>query len=110
MAVVRNGREACTEYRVLEYLAQHTLVEARPITGRTHQIRIHFASIGHPIAGDRVYGHRKQRLPLKRHFLHAAQIAFELPSSGERLDLHSDLPEDLANVLKTLRSEGSTAL
>jgi 23S rRNA pseudouridine1911/1915/1917 synthase len=105
MAVTPGGREALTEYRVLEYFAQHTFVEARPATGRTHQIRIHFSSIGHPVAGDRIYGYRKQRLPLKRHFLHAARIAFRLPSTGERLDLSSELPRDLASVLEKLRRE-----
>jgi 23S rRNA pseudouridine1911/1915/1917 synthase len=104
MAVLpRGGREARTEYRVLEHFAQHTLVESEPVTGRTHQIRIHFASIGHPLAGDRVYGFRKQRLPLRRQFLHAARIAFTLPSSGEPLEFTSELPDDLATVLDDLR-------
>lgn len=104
MAVLpRGGREARTEYRVLEHLTQHTLVEAEPVTGRTHQIRIHFASIGHPLAGDRVYGFRKQRLPLRRQFLHAARIAFTLPSSGEPVEFTSELPDDLAAVLDDLR-------
>ncbi|KPL16409.1 MAG: pseudouridine synthase [Anaerolineae bacterium SM23_84] len=104
MAVLpRGGREARTEYRVLEHLTQHTLVEAEPVTGRTHQIRIHFASIGHPLAGDRVYGFRKQRLPLRRQFLHAARIAFTLPSSGETVEFTSELPDDLAAVLDDLR-------
>jgi 23S rRNA pseudouridine1911/1915/1917 synthase len=106
MAVVpRGGREARTEYRVLERFAEHTLVEAEPVTGRTHQIRIHFASIGHPLAGDRVYGFRKQRLPLRRQFLHAARIAFTLPSSGEPLEFTSELPDDLAAVLDDLRRQ-----
>ena len=104
MAVLpRGGREARTEYRVLEHLTQHTLVEAEPVTGRTHQIRIHFASIGHPLAGDRVYGFRKQRLSLRRQFLHAARIAFTLPSSGEPVEFTSELPDDLAAVLDDLR-------
>ncbi len=110
MAVVPAGREARTEYRVLEYFAEHAFVEVRPVTGRTHQIRIHFASIGHPIVGDRVYGFRKQRLAIKRHFLHAAHIAFNLPSSGQRMELHSDLPQELAEVLARLRSEPSARL
>jgi len=106
MAVLpRGGREARTEYRVLEYFAQHTLVEAEPITGRTHQIRIHFAFIGHPIAGDRVYGFRKQRLPLHRQFLHAARIAFTLPSSGQPVEFTSRLPDDLTAVLHKLRQQ-----
>jgi len=104
MAVVpQGGREARTEYTVCEYFPQQTLVEAKPITGRTHQIRIHFAAIGHPLAGDRVYGYRKQRLPLRRHFLHAVSLAFALPSTGERAEFHSDLPDDLTAVLDALR-------
>ena len=106
MAVAtRGGREARTEYCVQEYFGQHTLVEAEPVTGRTHQIRIHLAFIGHPIAGDRVYGFRRQRLPLQRQFLHAARLAFALPGSGEPIELTSPLPDDLAGVLERLRSE-----
>lgn len=104
MAVLaRGGREARTEYRVQEYFAEHTLVAAEPVTGRTHQIRIHFAFIGHPLVGDRVYGLRKQRLPLERQFLHAARIAFTLPSSGQPVEFSSPLPEDLQTLLETLR-------
>jgi len=104
MAVLlRGGREARTEYHVQEYFSEHTLVEAEPVTGRTHQIRIHFAFIGHPIAGDRVYGLRKQRLPLERQFLHAVRIAFTLPGSGKAVEFRSELPADLAAVLEMLR-------
>jgi 23S rRNA pseudouridine1911/1915/1917 synthase len=104
MAVLaRGGREARTEYRVQEYFAEHTLVAAEPVTGRTHQIRIHFAFIDHPLVGDRVYGLRKQRLPLERQFLHAARIAFTLPSSGQPVEFTSTLPEDLETLLETLR-------
>jgi 23S rRNA pseudouridine1911/1915/1917 synthase len=99
----RGGREARTEYRVLERFSQHTLIEAEPVTGRTHQIRIHLAFIGHPIVGDRVYGFRKQRLPLPRQFLHATRIAFSLPGSGQPIELTSPLPDELAAVLRTLR-------
>jgi len=106
MAVVtRGGRLARTEYRVQERLAQHTLVEAEPITGRTHQIRVHFAHIGHPIAGDRVYGYRKQRLPLDRHFLHAARLVLTLPGAAEPVEFTSNLPDDLASILDRLRQE-----
>lgn len=99
----RGGREARTEYRIVERFAQHTLLEAEPTTGRTHQIRIHLAFIGHPIVGDRVYGFRKQRLPVPRQFLHAARIAFTLPGSGQPVEFTSALPADLAEVLRTLR-------
>ncbi len=110
MAVVAHGgREARTEYSVLERFAQHTLAEAQPITGRTHQIRIHFASIGHPVAGDRVYGFRKQRLSLRRQFLHATRIGFRLPSSGEAMEFTAGLPHDLASVLDELRQSTTGA-
>jgi len=101
----RGAREARTEYHVVERFPQHALVEAEPVTGRTHQIRIHLAFIGHPIVGDRVYGFRKQRLAAPRQFLHAARIAFTLPGSGQPVQFASPLPEDLAAVLRTLRHE-----
>lgn len=106
MAVLsRGGREARTVYCAQEYFAQHTLVEAEPVTGRTHQIRVHFSFIGHPVAGDRVYGFRKQTLPLARHFLHAARITFALPTSGRQVEFVSPLPSDLAMVLRLLRRD-----
>jgi len=107
MAVVpRAGREARTEYHVLESFAENTLVQVTPITGRTHQIRIHFLFIGHPLVGDPVYGHRRQRLPLARQFLHATRLAFALPSTGETAEFSSDMPEDLSVVLEMLRDTG----
>ena len=105
MAVVqRGGRDARTEFVVRERFALHTLVDAMPLTGRTHQIRIHFASIGHPLVGDSVYGFRKQRLALRRHFLHAAQLEFILPGTSETLTLRSELPVELQAVLDELRA------
>lgn len=105
MAVVaRGGREARTEYRVLETLADHTLVEVHPLTGRTHQVRVHFASLGHPLVGDPVYGFRRQRLGLGRQFLHAWKLGFHLPSSGRPIELTAELPQDLRRVLEQLGS------
>ncbi len=104
MAVVRSGRQASTAYRVIERFEDHTLVEVRPQTGRTHQIRVHFAFIGHPLVGDRVYGYRRQRLGLGRQFLHAQALSFRLPSSGEVVEFHSPLPDDLRQVLADLRA------
>ncbi|HIP95753.1 MAG TPA: RluA family pseudouridine synthase [Anaerolineae bacterium] len=104
MAVVRGGRQASTVYRVIERFEDHTLVEARPQTGRTHQIRVHFAFIGHPLVGDRVYGYRRQHLGLGRQFLHAQTLSFRLPSSGEVVEFHSPLPDDLRRVLVDLRA------
>ncbi|MFQ6057261.1 MAG: RluA family pseudouridine synthase [Anaerolineae bacterium] len=105
MAVTaRGGREARTEYRVLEYLGEYTLVEAHPLTGRTHQVRVHFASLGHPLVGDPVYGFRRQRLGLGRQFLHAWKLGFRLPSSGQPIELTAELPQDLHQVLQELGS------
>jgi 23S rRNA pseudouridine1911/1915/1917 synthase len=100
MAVVSGGREARTEYKVLKYFADYTLVEAMPETGRTHQIRVHFAAIGHPIFGDHVYGKRSPLLG--RQFLHAHRLGFKLPSSGEFVEFGAELPPDLEEVLKQL--------
>ncbi|MEP7287386.1 MAG: RluA family pseudouridine synthase [Chloroflexota bacterium] len=108
MAVVRRGREAVTNYRVLEHYAlgdaRYTLVEALPKTGRTHQIRVHLAFIGHPIVGDSVYGRRKVRIGLKRHFLHAESITLTIPSTGKTLTLHAPLPPELQTVLDKLEA------
>lgn len=111
MAVQAGGREAITEYHLLEQFAQgvgpvageYTLVEAEPLTGRTHQIRVHFGSIGHPVVGDSVYGRRKCSLPLPRHFLHAWRLGFRHPLTDEQMALESPLPEDLASLLELLR-------
>ncbi len=110
-AVVPGGREAITEYRVLEPFTRragpsagdYTLVEAEPKTGRTHQIRVHFASIGHPVVGDRVYGRRRPALPVPRQFLHAWRLEFTHPLSGQRVELEAPLPPDLGAVLDLLR-------
>jgi len=98
MAVVSGGREARTEYKVLKYFADYTLVEAMPETGRTHQIRVHFAAIGHPIFGDHIYGKRSPMLG--RQFLHAHRLGFKLPSSGEFVEFTSELPLELQEVLE----------
>lgn len=73
MAVVPDGREAITEYHTIEVLGSHTLIKALPKTGRTHQIRVHLAFLGYPVAGDTVYGRQREALPLPRQFLHAHQ-------------------------------------
>ncbi|MDF2461398.1 MAG: pseudouridine synthase, RluA family [Candidatus Saccharibacteria bacterium] len=103
-AVIPGGREAITRYKTVETLPGYTLVEATPETGRTHQIRVHLAAIGHPIAGDTTYGPPVRPLGLKRHFLHAAALEFDTPS-GRHLRLESPLPEELAKVLQTLESQ-----
>jgi len=103
MAVTRSGRPASTMYRVAEYLHDHTLLEVRPHTGRTHQIRVHLAWIGCPIVGDAVYGHRRQRLLRSRHFLHAAKLRFTHPATKEEMELEAPLPPKLTAILKRLR-------
>jgi 23S rRNA pseudouridine1911/1915/1917 synthase len=103
MAVVRSGREAQTTYRVAEYFPNHTLLEVRPRTGRTHQVRVHLAWLGYPIVGDTVYGRRRQRLLKSRHFLHAARLRLTHPATGEEIEFESPLPQKLANVLDQLR-------
>ena len=86
MAIVPGGREATTHWRVLERLRGATLIEARLTTGRTHQIRVHMASIGHPVLGDPVYGPKKSPYPVKGgQLLHACRIGFEHPRTGERM-------------------------
>jgi len=101
MAVIDGGREATTAYRVIERFRGISLLEVRPKTGRTHQIRVHLAAIGHPIVGDRVYG--KPSPIVDRQFLHAARISFTHPRSDERLELEAPLAYDLERALETLR-------
>ncbi len=105
MAVIRGGRPAVTEYEVVDsqLKGDRALLRVRLLTGRTHQIRVHLAFIGCPIVGDTVYGFRKQRLGLKRHFLHAAELAFDHPTSGQRLRFESPLPAGLQEMLAKLR-------
>ena len=97
------SREARTHFEVVEVLPADTLARARLETGRTHQIRVHFAAIGHPIAGDPEYGSRG-RHGLKRQFLHASRLAFTHPGTGERLSFTSELPEDLRAALEGARA------
>jgi 23S rRNA pseudouridine1911/1915/1917 synthase len=99
----RAPREARTHFRVLELLAADALVEARLETGRTHQVRAHFAAIGHPVAGDPRYGH-VGRHGLARHFLHSAELGFSHPFTGEKLAFESPLPTDLREALARARA------
>lgn len=104
MAVAsEGGREAITEYEVIEPLGSYALLEVRPVTGRTHQIRVHLAAIGHPVVGDRVYGPERQRLALDRVFLHAAELTFRHPISGDEMTFRAPLPPELEEVLSRLR-------
>jgi 23S rRNA pseudouridine1911/1915/1917 synthase len=105
MAVSRGGKNAITEFTVIDdnFRAGQALVKLNILTGRTHQIRVHMAFIGCPVVGDRVYGFRKQRVGMKRHFLHAAELSFDQPTTGERLKFASPLPVVLQNILDTLK-------
>jgi len=93
------SREARTHFEVVKALPGDTLVRARLETGRTHQIRVHFAAIGHPVAGDAEYGSRG-RHRLARQFLHASRLAFAHARSGERMEFTSELPDDLRRALE----------
>jgi 23S rRNA pseudouridine1911/1915/1917 synthase len=95
-------REARTHFEVLEVLPADTLVRARLETGRTHQVRVHFAAIGHPVAGDPEYGH-KARHGLTRQFLHSARLSFRHPATGEPMEFISALPPDLDAALTRAR-------
>ena len=97
------SREARTHFEVLELLTAETYLEARLETGRTHQIRAHFAAIGHPLLGDSNYG-GERKYGLERQFLHAHRLAFDHPVSGERLSFRSELPADLVAALAAART------
>ncbi len=104
MTVVSDGRgrAAITEFHTVKQFSQHTLVEAHPLTGRTHQIRLHMAFLGCPIVGDLVYGRKKPSLDLERHFLHAYQISIILPGESEARTFQAELPADLQTILDQL--------
>jgi 23S rRNA pseudouridine1911/1915/1917 synthase len=103
MAVVRDGRESVTEFQIRErYSGDYALLDVHPITGRTHQIRVHLAFIECPIVGDTVYGYRKQRQ--KALFLHAYRISFDHPYTGERMTFEAPLPNRLQNILDSLQT------
>ena len=104
MAVVSDGRPAATQYTVLErFENQYTLVEARLTTGRTHQIRVHFASMGLSVVGDRLYGPAKCPFHLKGQLLHAAKLELIHPKTGETMTFEAPLPDYFQDVLRKLR-------
>ena len=106
MAVVPGGREAVTHYQALERLPGFTLVECRLETGRTHQIRVHMAHIGHPVAGDPVYGPKKCITSLNGQCLHARLLGFVHPATGEYMEFDSGLPPYFTDFLEKLRRKG----
>jgi 23S rRNA pseudouridine1911/1915/1917 synthase len=105
MAVVPpgKGRPAYSEYRTLETFTEHTFLEVNPETGRTHQIRLHLAFIGCPVAGDRIYGRRHASINLERHFLHAARLIIRLPRQELPRSFEAPLPPELLRTLEALR-------
>ncbi len=105
MAVVQGGREAVTHYRILEQFTGYTLAECILETGRTHQIRVHMASIGHSVAGDPVYGLKKEKFNLQGQLLHAKTIGFVHPRTGEYMEFSSELPAYFTAVLNKLRKK-----
>lgn len=105
MAVVKDGKEAITNYKVLERFKSNTLVECRLETGRTHQIRVHMAHLHHPLIGDQVYGYKKQKFKLQGQALHAKNLGFIHPTTGEYMEFDSQLPEYFQDILDKLRKE-----
>jgi 23S rRNA pseudouridine1911/1915/1917 synthase len=106
MAVrTEGGKEAVTHYRVREYFPDYALLEVSLETGRTHQIRVHLASLGHPVVGDPLYGRRRPPLPVPGQLLHACRLAFRHPRNGERLEFTAPLPPAFEEVLRHLRRQ-----
>ena len=106
MAIVSKsrGREAISEYKTIESFKDHTLLEFHPLTGRTHQIRLHCAFLGCPIVGDEIYGRKKPSIEIERHFLHAYGLKIVLPGEKEPRNFEAVLPNELENVLTALRA------
>ena len=106
MAIVpeSRGRAAISEYKTLENFKKHTLLEFHPLTGRTHQIRLHCAFLECPIVGDEIYGRKKSSIEIDRHFLHAYRLKIVLPGENVSRIFEAPLPEDLERVLISLRT------
>ena len=102
----KNGKEAVTHYRVLERFRQFTYVECQLETGRTHQIRVHMASIGHPLLGDSVYGPSKSPFKLQGQTLHAGVLGIVHPRTGNYMEFSAPLPEYFSELLDKLRKIG----
>jgi len=107
MAVVspEKGRQAVSEFKTLEVFPNHTLLEVHPITGRTHQIRLHMAFLKCPIVGDKVYGRLHQSIEINRHFLHAARLTITLPGEATARTFEAPLPDELKEILAKLRKK-----
>ena len=103
MAVVAGGREAQTEYRVLEWLRGASYLDVHLLTGRTHQIRVHMQHIGHPLVGDPIYGAKHPAIRADRLMLHAHTLRVRHPSTGEEMTFTSEPPADFSSVIQKLR-------
>lgn len=104
MAIVReHGKEAVTHFRVRERFGAYTLIECRLETGRTHQIRVHMTSIGHPLVNDPKYGPRKTPFAIKGQALHSRSLTLRHPTTGEQMTFEAPVPEDFAGIIKALR-------
>lgn len=104
IAIDQNGRNALTHFEVIERFANNTLVRYELKTGRTHQIRVHSAYIGHPIVGDKAYGFKRQRFVLDGQLLHSKELQFAHPKTGEIMKFNSDLPDYFSRILTILKN------
>ena len=100
MAVVKDGKNAVTHFKVLKRYPKYTLLEIKIDTGRTHQIRVHMAEIGHPVVGDMIYSNGKNDFGVEGQMLHAKSLDFKHPITGEKMHLEADLPEYFKRILE----------
>ena len=105
MAVVKNGKEAITHFKVIKRFDKYTLLEVKIDTGRTHQIRVHLSEIGHPVVGDEIYSNGKNEFGVHGQLLHAKSLDFKHPITGKDMHLEAELPVEFKNVLKKLEEE-----
>ena len=105
MAVVKNGKEAVTHFKVLKRYDRYTLLEVKIDTGRTHQIRVHMAEIGHPVVGDMVYSNGKNDFGVEGQMLHAKSLDFRHPITGKQMHLEAELPEYFKNIIEKLDND-----
>ena len=103
MAVVTDGRPAISNYQVLERFNQYTLIKVKLLTGRTHQIRVHFAYLHHPVVGDSLYGPAKKHLGMQTQVLHASLLGLIHPATGEYMEFTSAIPDYFSSILEDLR-------
>ena len=103
MAVTKNGKEAITHFRVIERFQGYTYLEVRIETGRTHQIRVHMAEIGHPVVGDMVYSNGKNEFGVEGQMLHSKSLDFKHPITGKEMHLEAPLPKYFKEVLEKIK-------